>query len=522
LVWALLPQRVIPYNDDFGYFRSVIATIQHGRPWTDEWLEPWAASLSLLSAGIYRVTGSFTAATHGLLAILAGLTCLGWVELLRRRNVPFGWAVFVALAVLLFPTCLWKELEFTALALYLPCLVWALLCYEKRNWLGFFLCWGLAIMSRQSAVAWGLLPLYACFTNRRNGHSLTGPIATLAGGLALYFVFSSTMNHTHAQAVMTGRLFEHLHWQTLLPHTAIGAAIFLLGAGLALTVSELSPPPRLRKEGMIRVAAIAAALALTGMYCGPSLGFEDQGTFGGGIPLIALLSGVSLYGWWLGGKLRLEYALCAAGCIGLTGLRAAIWDYYYLDVLIIALLSAGRAEFGTAAAPRAVFGPAKRIAAAVFLSIALFYSSRYAIKLKRQLDDYQAIVTLCDQALRARKITEADLSIAPFGYAGWVLYPYFITHEGSGAIYIGAFTRYLKPAALTLETRGASDKRPVVEKPLIVAEGVFRILWREHHRFMLRKADNVAPAELLLTDTERRLNTLPLNDAEWTSLIDRP
>src|ERR1043166_6160266 len=32
-IWALLPARVVPFNDDFGYYRSVAATLAHGRPW---------------------------------------------------------------------------------------------------------------------------------------------------------------------------------------------------------------------------------------------------------------------------------------------------------------------------------------------------------------------------------------------------------------------------------------------------------------------------------------------------------
>src|SRR4051812_26302714 len=72
LIWLLLPSGVIAINDDFGYLRSVIQTIQHGRPWTDDWLEPWAASLSLFAGLLFRATGSFSFAIHGLLAGLAG------------------------------------------------------------------------------------------------------------------------------------------------------------------------------------------------------------------------------------------------------------------------------------------------------------------------------------------------------------------------------------------------------------------------------------------------------------------
>ncbi len=65
-VYLMLPAEVTTLGDDFGYYKSIVETIQHGRPWTDSWLEPWAASLSILSALAFKLTGSFHAATYGL------------------------------------------------------------------------------------------------------------------------------------------------------------------------------------------------------------------------------------------------------------------------------------------------------------------------------------------------------------------------------------------------------------------------------------------------------------------------
>jgi len=65
-LWAMLPDGVVVLNDDFGYLRSVLLTAAKGRPWTDDWLEPWAASLSCISALIFKVSGSFRLATQGL------------------------------------------------------------------------------------------------------------------------------------------------------------------------------------------------------------------------------------------------------------------------------------------------------------------------------------------------------------------------------------------------------------------------------------------------------------------------
>ena len=75
-VFATLPGGVVVMNDDFGYLRSVVATLQHGRPWTDEWLEPWSAGLSVLSALVYLATGSWLLAIQGVQALLARLNVI--------------------------------------------------------------------------------------------------------------------------------------------------------------------------------------------------------------------------------------------------------------------------------------------------------------------------------------------------------------------------------------------------------------------------------------------------------------
>jgi len=77
-------------NDDFGYLRSVVSTLQRGRLWTDDWLEPWAAGLSLLSALLFKATDSFYFATYGLLALLAAGAFFAAGRLLLARNVAIA------------------------------------------------------------------------------------------------------------------------------------------------------------------------------------------------------------------------------------------------------------------------------------------------------------------------------------------------------------------------------------------------------------------------------------------------
>ena len=159
LIFALLPSGLGLLNDDFGYLRSAVETLQRRRPWTDDWLEPWAASLSALAALAYQATGSFQLAIHGSLAALAALTFWGTTRLLLARGSSQTAALLGSFLVLTFPTVLWKTVEFNGMAIYLPCLVLALCAAERRRWGQFLLWWALALATRQSAIIWLAMPL---------------------------------------------------------------------------------------------------------------------------------------------------------------------------------------------------------------------------------------------------------------------------------------------------------------------------------------------------------------------------
>ena len=59
------------------------------------------------------------------------------------------------------------------------------------------------------------------------------------------------------------------------------------------------------------------------------------------------------------------------------------------------------------------------------------------------MDTHRALVVLLERALREQKISPTDLSIAPFGFAGWHLYPYFVAHDGLNDANIAGFLCYL-------------------------------------------------------------------------------
>ena len=138
LIFLLLPASVITLDDDFGYLRSVVETVRRGRPWTDDWLEPWSASISVLAGLVFRFAGSFKLAIHGTLVAAGVASLVGAVGLFLVRGLHAGRAISFAALLLTFPTLLWKSVEFTGMSLYLPCLLLALGAAERRRW-GWFL-----------------------------------------------------------------------------------------------------------------------------------------------------------------------------------------------------------------------------------------------------------------------------------------------------------------------------------------------------------------------------------------------
>jgi hypothetical protein len=125
-LYGTLPAGVAVYNDDFGYLRSVLETLEHGRPWTNDWLEPWAASFSTLSALVFLAGGDARLAMHGLLGLLGAVGFAAGCALWKARGHRAAPALALAALVSTVPTLLWKSVEFTAFALHLPCLLLAL------------------------------------------------------------------------------------------------------------------------------------------------------------------------------------------------------------------------------------------------------------------------------------------------------------------------------------------------------------------------------------------------------------
>lgn len=524
-VWLNLPSTVIVFNDDFGYLRSIIATLQHGRPWTDDWLEPWAASLSVLSAGIFQVTGSFRLATYGLQALLAG-GIVGWSALLlHRRQVSLWPAVAWSLAGLTLPTLLWKVAEFGAVPLYVFCLVAAIHAAERGRWGLFTAAWLVALASRQSAVLWLALPAGMLLTNREAGWGRTlGRLALVAvgGGLA-YWAIGQGMNRTNAQAVMQPGIFTHLDWFRGLGHVGLALAVGATAMGLGGFVLRVSAPAAVvtfRPVGLV-IAASFAILVLWVFDVRQWVGMEHgllQGVRGSGY--LALVYGLALAGWWWGGfQVRRSHGLALVAMAGLLALRHSVWDYYLLDVAVLGFFSI------TPAAGEPETKPRLRWAGWLALAGVLAFHQSFVVTTRHMLADNHALVRLHEQAMRAGRLAPAELELAPFGYRGWNLYPHSIQHEARGR-YIADFEKYVAGPVLRLHVDNAREPVPTLANGKLAAGETLletEILprgWFQSRRYNLIRTGTPGTApEWPLSDYTRPI--YPLTDAEWREQIGK-
>jgi hypothetical protein len=539
VVWGVLPDMVVVFNDDFGYCRSVVATLQHGRPWTDDWLEPWAASLSLVSGFIFMITGSFYLATYGLQILTTALSFWAMATLFVRRSMPVLLAMTAAVVILFSPTLMVKALEYTALVLYLPCLLLALYLAEKRQWIGFFLVWIFAVASRQSALAWLALPAFAAFESFRSGsgkdrRAALVPALVCIIGVGVYALIGRLMNETHAQHVMTTAMWYSLSAVPALKHFALGVAIFLTSAGGgAFAVRAFGPQFDQRKSvGSVwtRVWCFAAASVVLGLLIlDPRTFFAfDHQFYSGGMGLIYLgiICTVGAAGWILGGfRLQPSYVAFAVGSALMVSLRGVVYDYYLIDVALIGIFSVVPTGLCTGESSRQarrsfLFLPALGGIACITLAC---FEVNFAGKEQRILDRYAAVIRLCEPELRHGRITPSELSVAPFGYYGWHVYSYFMAQDGANGCYIGDFEKYLAWDSLSVSFtpfhgRGLTANAKVQQD--VLASGIFPVGWRGPFLFILRRTGQPKAPSWTIDPQLYRIEPFPLNDAEWRQLIE--
>jgi hypothetical protein len=537
LVGLVLPAGVIVINDDFGYLGSVIETLRRGRPWTDEWLEPWSASLAGLSALTYKLTGSFRLAIQGIQVAGAAAAVAGAWLLFRSRGLSPRAAQVAALLALLAPALLWKFTEYTGMVLYLPCLLWAAWAAGERRWGLFFVVWLLAVSTRQSALAWLALPAWALLEGFRQPGA--GRSAWLRPGLVLVlgvFAFASlmaTMNVTRAQREITQHLWEHLPAGALGRNFAFGLAIAAIHAGIGSLLLGLSSSGAIAPDRPMRrilVVLGVAAVAVTFLPAARELFHEHSGYEGWSGQLYShALIAAGLGGWLLvRNAWRGDFSFAAFAALSLVLLRREVWDYYFADVAIFALLAA--VPVRESPAPATVLRWPRMAGVAAAGTLAFFHLGA-AYRLKCRVDEDWANCVVTENALRAGVLQPDEIGHTPFGFVGWKLHRHYLTHEGRDSPDLGGFSHYIRPGATELHFsprrfwRDSRSLRPPdgAEAARVLGTGIYRVGWFWHVRCALLRAPSATPpARVPLDPATAPGRRLPLDDREWRDFLARP
>jgi hypothetical protein len=453
---ALHPGWPTAMNDDFAYLRSIVESIQHGRPWTDDFLEPWSLSLVGLSAAIFETTHRFTWATVGLQTVLASLSFwfIGRIALDRGSRVLT--AIGFAAALLTFPTLLWKQIEFTAMILYLPCLFAAVWSAARERWAWFFVAWAIAVASRQSAAVWLVIPAVMGLESAMRTRSLAKlkPAAALAiGALGWFLLLAHAANPTHAQRFITDQIFQTFdpasYWAnlriglwTLAVSMGVGALLF---AGIRREWRPTAQDALMRGIGV--ALAIGLLASVRSVASGIPLSYEHP--FFENLWAEAYLKGLVLLGalGWIVAPLRLNLALLGAAllAIGLASVRAELWDYYLIDGAVLAFFAVRPRPFsptlereGEDALSR--WSPPV-LTGCLLLTLVIFQIDGTA-PLKRLIDNRAGACSVLEKAIRAHWMQPTELSDAPFGFVAWHLLPYYLQHEGKSSADLGGFGNY--------------------------------------------------------------------------------
>jgi hypothetical protein len=229
----MMPGFVITHLDDFGYYDGLVRTLNTGRLQAGQWLGPYAAGLTAVSAAVYLATENFYASTFGVLAAFATANFVLLYLLLRARTSPFAAAVGAFLSAT-FPIYLRKSLEYTSVAPSVTLFLAALLLFERRRYVWFFVVAIVGFATRQNLGVLLVMPVYALLFDRQRTRK---DMLTVAIGMALFAgaaaAFVNYMGETYVQHHVVNRAFEGLEAVPYLIAVLTGLLIYVAALSLA-------------------------------------------------------------------------------------------------------------------------------------------------------------------------------------------------------------------------------------------------------------------------------------------------
>ena len=555
LIWLVLPEVVVSYDDDFAYLRSVVETIQRGRPWTYEWLTPWAASLSVLVAGLFKVTGSMSFAVHFSLALAAAMAFYGLTAILQKHDIK-GWrSALLSLLILCVPSVFFMHLMFTSVALYMGCLWICAWLGMERRWGWFFVFWFIGISSRQSAITWLALPGWVVLTDvwkhrklRYRESSVIRPLLVQVAGIITVVGLMLGMNKTSGQQTTFSGMSSFFNTARLLPPLAMGMGALVAGLGLG-GLADFLRPQRFRKKWKSGHWLLAVALGAGGAFAG--LAFREWVSASHScyrddishayFATLGALSGVGLL--MIPKRPRGETLIVALGAFALLLIYGGVFDYYYNDLLFWGFLTT------LAPLPLTIeeglhlsLAPGLKATLVAAILFVMGVNLRWVIRFRYEGDRAAAIIRLYETALRSGKVTPDIIGQDTFGHYGWLMEDYHRAHDHSPHYSLGEFMSYGQnwdgktgtgiESELSKKLRKFREWLPSHNSTALVKSDRKTILHQLEApalwgRYTVRYAvarvprrQDEGPPQLPFEPKEYRLNLFPLSDAEWRDYIE--
>jgi len=534
IIWLILPGMVVTLDDDFWYLKSVVETYHRGRPWTTEYLVPWGAASSSLSATVAWLTGSMQLAIHGQLAVAGALAFLGLTLWLKDRQVQLGWSLTGAILMLGGPTVIFMLVMYTGVALYWGCLWMCVWAASRRSHFGFLLFWGIAMANRQSAIVWLALPGWWVLEQGWKQRDWK-PIVTLVLALAWFLVLKLGMNPTTAQQWYTQSSFNLSRWGDR--HITLGLSLAALAAGYG-AAGILRPTQR----PSFVMAAVAACLgAWVALLCMERISFSHSGYTDDLRTLYVAGTGAILglgimLGWQrpAGGPL-----LAAIGCCLLLTLYSGKFDYYFIEIawwgVVACLMGGDKAQPSTAANPVVL-----RTAVVGMTILLVMLNGRFMVRTKLDQHRAMAMNTLYERAYRDGSLKLHETGLSTMGHLGWWLEDDYRTRAGEKAKDLAGFIRMCDAwdsedggtrivAEHPKSFKKVSDWLPLRSSKLLarpeareLGSMTLRILffWEAKYRLKQIQRKNPPPRVLEIDYANFKQNRFPLNDQEWLTLLN--
>lgn len=513
VLFVLLPPTVVARWDDFAYLESTIATYAAGRPVTSDWLDPNNALFEGLTACVFAVTGNFYLSTIGVL-YLFGVANAFLVQCVARQWAQCGprEAAVVALVLLTNPIYLNKALEFTAVVPAFTFFLLALSAFAAQRRALFVITTALAFGVRESALVLAVLPLHEAITTRDRRRALPIPLLAVA-----FLAFASSVDVTYAQTHTRASWLQNWRLErsagTLVTCVLIAQACFAWSRFLCAPGVEAGTwrTRALRSLGVI--ALLALALQLRGAAL---IGHEAPSFLLGPWWLLCFVGSCVLLSGLQPVAVDVRHPLFAVGAayVALLSLRGLMWDYYFIEVGLLAFLLARR----TVSRP-----PSAGVRLALVLAlVCLGVQACYAYQLRCHNDRIEARTRAYEGLLRAGALPVTSASDMPTGYAAWKLFDHLVAHEGKTFAGLSSFLHYVRRDQAAVEFGSPVDVRP---GDVTLAEGSARIgLFEERYRVVLRAApatESLHPDRVLwpVDPAALREKRFPLTNDEWRAYI---